>query len=64
MRTGTLLALATSALLTCASADINHHAHELFHRLPRHAAKEAEEANQTCFCTTTYMTYYGEPTRM
>ena len=62
MRT-VVFALAVSAVLTCASADRNHHAHDQFHHLPPHTLEEAE-ANRTCFCTTTYITYYGEPTRV
>jgi hypothetical protein len=61
MRAG-IYTLAASAVLGYASAGRNHHAHGEFHHMRRQTVEEAEEANATCLCTTTYMTYYGEPT--
>lgn len=63
MRAG-FYALAASAVLGYATASHNHHAHDEFHHMRRHTVEEAEETNATCLCTTTYTTYYGEPTRV
>lgn len=57
-------ALAASAVLGHVTASLNHQAHHAFHHLRRNADEEQEKANTTCLCTTTYTTYYGEPTRL
>jgi hypothetical protein len=55
-------ALAASTVLGYVTASLNHHAHDGFHQVRRNAAEAREEANTTCSCTTTYTTYYGQPT--
>ena len=57
---------AATALFGFAAAGVHQHAHEILHQ-KRHEgvlernAKEAPE-NVSCGCTTSWTTYYGEPT--
>ena len=60
---GALLAIAASALLSCAVAGDVHErrfAHQALHHLKRNTPALAD--NATCGCVTIYTTVYGEAT--
>ena len=55
---------AVAATIIGSAAAGQHHAHQAFHnqRLEARDAVGGPE-NSTCGCTTSYTTFYGEPTR-